>query len=397
MVEELSSVYESIKKLKDNTFKLAKDKRTVSTLQKHLNNATALYKKYLTCSENLDAQISSNVIKGSDILHIKEICIRIENLYYQVEEFCTKQGIESKNTMEKFNLKTAVSLLPEITNDEDSVKKLIDSIELYSEMIDADSQSQLIKFVLKTRLTESAKLRLSSSYTSCKDLIVDIKRHLLTKKSPTALHAQLIKERQGTSSIDEYGERLEKLFVDLTISQADGDSNAFSVLKPINEKLAIRSFTDGLRSRNLSLILTARNYSSLKDTIRAAKDEELSTARAQSPEEIFTGFQGRPGEYNNRPFTGRGRSTWYNQGSRGHHGQGHSLATRSDSYYSAGMRGRGHYRGQAYRGNRYARSTYRGNYNRPNVNFIADHNPSPTSPTGETTNNNESASEFFRE
>ncbi|XP_061704571.1 uncharacterized protein LOC133515938 [Cydia pomonella] len=50
--------------------------------------------------------------------------------------------------MEKFDLKTAVHLLPVMTGEEDITKKLIDSIELYKSMLDQDSIPKLVNFIL---------------------------------------------------------------------------------------------------------------------------------------------------------------------------------------------------------------------------------------------------------
>lgn len=178
--------------------------------------------------------------------------------------------------MEKFNLKTAVSLLPILEGTESTLKRLIDGIEMYSSLLDSAGQSLLIKFVLKTRLSESAKLRLLSTYTSVDDLVKDMRKHLMTKKSFTSLHSQLIKCSQNSKNIDSFGRELEELFTDLTISQADGNSQNYEVLLPLNEKLAIKRFCDGLSDRRLGTIIAARNYSSLKDAIQAARDEELA-------------------------------------------------------------------------------------------------------------------------
>ncbi|CAG9115832.1 unnamed protein product [Plutella xylostella] len=69
---------------------------------------------------------------------------------------------------------------------------------------------------------------------------------------------------------------------DLTISQSDDNPEAYGVLKPLNEKTAIKRFSDGLRSSRLSTIIAARNYSSLSEAIQAAKDEEtMSTSSSE--------------------------------------------------------------------------------------------------------------------
>ncbi|KAH9635596.1 hypothetical protein HF086_012265 [Spodoptera exigua] len=70
---------------------------------------------------------------------------------------------------------------------------------------------------------------------------------------------------------------LTELFVDLTITQSEGKEEVFKILKPINEKQAIKSFAEGLRNRRLSTLISARNYTSLKDAVQAAVDEETSS------------------------------------------------------------------------------------------------------------------------
>lgn len=80
--------------------------------------------------------------------------------------------------------------------------------------------------------------------------------------------------------IVDYGKLITELFVDLTISQADGNTECYNILKSINEKQAIKQFSDGLRNRRIGTIISARNYSSLKDAIQAAQDEETSSSAA---------------------------------------------------------------------------------------------------------------------
>lgn len=47
----------------------------------------------------------------------------------------------------KFNLRTASSLLPSLDGSEESVKQLVDAIELYDKLLDADGKSLLIKYI----------------------------------------------------------------------------------------------------------------------------------------------------------------------------------------------------------------------------------------------------------
>lgn len=86
---------------------------------------------------------------------------------------------------------------------------------------------------------------------------------------------------QNELSIADFGSKLEELFVELTISQADCIESASEILRPLNEKLTIKRFADELRNRRLVRIITARDYQQLKDAIRAAQDEETSQPSEQ--------------------------------------------------------------------------------------------------------------------
>ncbi|KAJ3657722.1 hypothetical protein Zmor_009506 [Zophobas morio] len=130
---------------------------------------------------------------------------------------------------EKFNLKTATSLLPLMNGNESVTKQLIDAIELYDSLLDNDGKQALTNYVLKARLTESAKIRLKNVYASNALLVQDMRRFLLTTKSAASLSTQLVQIRQNNMSIEDFGRKVENLLVELTIAQADGNSEALQI------------------------------------------------------------------------------------------------------------------------------------------------------------------------
>ena len=91
----------------------------------------------------------------------------------------------------------------------------------------------LTNYVLKTRLTASAKIRLQKSYDSNHLLVNSLKLNFLTKKSASALSVQLSNVRQGSKSIEEFGRKIEDLLLDLTLAQSEGNDAAVAVLTPI--------------------------------------------------------------------------------------------------------------------------------------------------------------------
>lgn len=93
---------------------------------------------------------------------------------------------------------------------------------------------------------------------------------------------QLTSETYENIIIDEYGRKFTEMFVELTISQSDWKDETFKVLKPLNEKHAIKYFADGLRNRRLNTLITAKNYDCLKDAVQAAIGEEIPSPLTSS-------------------------------------------------------------------------------------------------------------------
>ena len=58
------------------------------------------------------------------------------------------------------------------------------------------------------------------------------------------------------------------------VNQAEGNEASTSILRDVNEKLAINAFSNGLRNGELRTIIKARNYSALKDATVGVKGEE---------------------------------------------------------------------------------------------------------------------------
>ena len=174
---------------------------------------------------------------------------------------------------EKFDLKVASGLLPHMDNSEEVTLRLIEGIELYDSMLENAGKPLLTMYVLKTKLSQSAKLRLNKTYPSNSDLIKDMREKLIAKKSISGLSMQLFSAKQRNKSIQDFGRDIEELMLNLTIAQADGNDTASGILANTNEKLAISAFANGLRDENLRLITRARGFSTLAEAINGAVEE----------------------------------------------------------------------------------------------------------------------------
>ncbi|KAJ8719113.1 hypothetical protein PYW07_016669 [Mythimna separata] len=284
----------------------------------------------------------------------------------------SKDLIEDSNLATKmsdsFDIKTAISLLPVMNGQEQVTNQLIDGILLYSSLINDASKSQLIEFVLKTRLSPSAKLRLKATYADIDSLIKDIRSYLLPKKSAVALQTQLIRTTQGRRSIEKFGTEIEELFVNLTIAQANEKREAYEVLRPLNEKTAIKRFSDGLADKRLSTIIASRQFASLSEAITAAVDEQSMSFQPQEQVMQFRANRNvKRGNY--RGPRGRGDSHFHknkNSYNRNYKNYENSTGQRTShsvnrGKHSGDQRQRQHFRGRPVRCQRVQHNTQESN------------------------------------
>lgn len=328
MEDKLNNILDGLLSIKTYLIKIGAERRTGEQADERFKQAKDLYDEAVDFIKLINIKVEKSELGHKEIQLVNEKNSEIKDTYKSIVKLAPLKGSSRSPqapVMAHFDLKTAISLLPMIDDTEEKTNQLIDAIDLYSGMLDTEGKKTLIEFVLKTRLSATAKLRLESKYDDVKTLIKSMKTHLLRNKSDTTLQVQLSKTKQGSKSIDQFGTELERLFVNLTISQANDDEAAYRILKPINEKNAIKRFIDGLNDQKISTIVNARNFSSLKDAIQTAVDEQ-STSRnlATTDQQIYNFGRSR----------GRGRdSSKIFRGSNNYHrGQRHCY----NSNYSRG-------------------------------------------------------------
>lgn len=347
---DVNEIFHKLKHIKDYLTKLGPSRRSISIREAKLSEANILYSQFNLIQNIIEKEIKNKNIKDCELQSFIDLFSNISKLHSKICQLCSGSTEDTTSTMEKFELKTAIALLPILTGDEDITKRLISNIEMYDAMIDDAGKKQLIQFVLKSRLSESAKLRMRANYSSVTELLSDMRTILLPKKSDTAIQSKLQHARQNERSIEEYGKELEQLFVDLTITQANGDTNAYQILKPVNERIAIKRFSDGLRNSRLSTIIAARNYNTLKDAIQGAIDEMISSGREDRVMSFYC-KRGRSSRYQ--------RASYHNNLNRGapkkfsnsqyhnNRGRGYNYGSDGARYFSSpsNYRGRSGFRG----------------------------------------------------
>lgn len=390
MADVLHKLCKEIKDVRAYLIKIGHARRKGNILIKKLSEANEIFSRYQSFVNEIRSDIKKGHIKSSDTELIDDYIKTFQTLYTEVTDLCNSS--ESEETkMSSFNIKVALSLMPLMTDEETNTKQLIENIEYYASTLGStECKNKLIEFVLKSRLSQSAKLQLKSSYSDVSDLIYDMKNTLLPKKSASAIQTKLTRMRQNDLTIKDYGTQISELFINLTTSQANGNSDSYNLLKPINEQFAIKKFSDGLRNRRLSTIIAARNFSSLKDAIQAAQDEELESSTTSGD---ILGMSSARG-FNNRFSRGRGRhfSQGYGRFNQRaytrHGGSDYGRPRGGQNHYHGGSNEEGQQHAFAPRRPNRGRSFYNSNQRARQVNLATE---------SESTSEQDSGNTFFRD
>lgn len=356
--EDLNNLFEEVNRFRKNLSKDNLKCRQDLNLNNRKLDKLNCFRKHLLEIRN---RINKDPGKFSDLKEIKECIFTVDRYCVEIDAILKDRVQSSSNseTMgEKFDLRTAASLIPQMNGSEAVTKQLIDGIELYDSLLDDSGKTLLTKYVLKTKLTESAKIRLKCDYVSNESLIEDLRIHFISVKSTSALALKLTNAKQGSKAVEDFGKSIEQLMVDLTITQAEGKQESVNVLTPINEKLAINSFANGLQNYQLRTIIKARNYNKLSDAIRGAKDEEMSLP--EKSQQVFH-MRGRGRHFSTGQRRSTGGTRYFNsnstfRGNRGSHYRGTNRG-RTQNIYSRGNtnpsntnRGNSYYNFNNYRG-----------------------------------------------
>lgn len=336
-LDYFNTLREEIKLFKTN---LLKDNQLKRSNADHNERKSKVLNDFQIRFNKLRDSISKDLSNVSLLDDIKIYVTDIDNIIRESRLILDNRAkINLVNMGESFSLKTAGSLLPVMDGNEDTTKQLLDSIILYADMLRVDDKKHLINFVLKSRLTSNAKVRLNKTYASVDLLVKDIQEHFITKRSAIVLSNQLHQCSQKEKTIDEFGNEIEQLLSELTLAQSGNDDTLLQALRPVNEPIAINSFTNGIRNHDIRTILKARNCSTLKEAISVAKNEERnkpsSSAIFYSKHRNYSYNKNR-NEYGKRNFQQQNTKQNYSfrkefSSTRGRGNNFHSAETRSNT------------------------------------------------------------------
>ena len=166
-----------------------------------------------------------------------------------------KEIIERKllyiSEMAQFDLEKAIKIIPEFTGDSRKLQNFLNLSEIYHDNLKEDSRPQLIKFILKARLSDKVQNKLSiltqpGTFMELKEIL---NNNYKTKKNTLTIQTQLGNIKQNNSEAERFIERIEDLINELNNVQIKelGESNKETICR-INDytRTALNTLKHGI-------------------------------------------------------------------------------------------------------------------------------------------------------
>lgn len=228
---------------------LEKDESLAVTLKK---NFEAIYKEV------------SDILEKKSEPYLQEINDSDEDILVQEE-------------MASFDITAAIKVIPEFKGESKELSNFLNIIEfLHDTLKDEAEKAKLIKFVLKTRLSEKVKNKLvtQSVPTNLKALQDTLQYVFKPNKTPLAIQTELGTVSQGNKNITDYSQKVETLMAQLNMLQISEQGEAHrDIISKLNEQLALNAFKNGLNEPLKATIYAARPKT-LQEAVQIASEIE---------------------------------------------------------------------------------------------------------------------------
>lgn len=261
-----------------------------------LNKSTKLKEIYIEFNKSLEILKTSKSIPKENIddLHSK-----FNDIYCKTKSILDKKSREIYNEsiknqedsdidsdsssitennikMAKFDLVTAIKILPEFSGETKDLDNFLKITEIYEKSLKSEEKENLIEFIWHARLTQKARNKLAT--TSAPKTFAELKQKLQgvfkTSDTPQRIHTQLSHIKQHNLRVKDYADKILALVENLNNLQITelGESNR-EIIKQLNDGIALNTFQNGLKEPLKTTILAAR-CKTLTEAISLAEQTE---------------------------------------------------------------------------------------------------------------------------
>lgn len=358
-IKKLSKILNNLKKSPGRKY------RKITLIDK-LNASRDIYNEILTISEYLNDDIQKFQVKAARLIYgeirtlIDAKLERNQLISFKILARVILVLLKCyKGTMAKVDIKTGTALVETYDGKPDKLESFIDSVTLFSELVDTANETPAAKAAAKIVVTRFIKTRLSGAArqavpenSTLEELIAALREHCSPKITPDNILAKL-KNIKQTTSTDAFCEEVEKLTMKLK-SVYISKHIPTDVATQMATKSGIDALIRGAKNNESRIILKAGSFVNFNDAVQKFLENSDRSNADEKNVQIFYSARG-----NNRV---RGRFSH----SRGNSNQRFQSNNRGSFHNNRGnfYGNRGNYQNRGnFHNNRGNFSNRRGNWN----------------------------------
>lgn len=232
-------------------------------------------------TDNLEELNTQNSIIESDYSDTDIDDTLVDNNITILDDTTTEENIteiiniENHIEMAKFNLETALKIIPDYNGESNKLESFLSIVDMYHDSL--EDKEKLIIFIKTVKLGNKIKNRITGKKT---DTLSELKNALnetqVTKKNALNIYNQLNTIRQQDNSTTNFGEKIENLIAELnSIQIKDKDNIQKETIIKINDEIGLNSFKNGLSEPFKTTVFAARP-ATLTEAITLANDIQVS-------------------------------------------------------------------------------------------------------------------------
>lgn len=240
--------------------------------------------------KNLEIKVNlAKTESAQNLKIIEEQQLRLEALHadnLQLNDQIFQNNRQQLNRM-AVELKDAILAIPSFSGDKKDLDTFLNTCDLYVELIAAAHMPNLLR-IIKSKITGEALSKIApiADLTTWPLMKTRLKQRIIKKVSFEFAQEDINNLIQNKSeTIDQYGTKAKAKLKTLneSLSEITENDQELTILRRVNEKLAISKFQQNLRDNDIRILVSAASKTSLDECISYALQKELLQKTKNKP------------------------------------------------------------------------------------------------------------------
>lgn len=151
----------------------------------------------------------------------------------------------------EFDIKNHVNLIPEFDGQFQKYSNFINFVEFVHDTLNDNGKSRLINFILKTKLSDGIRLKLSAypTATTLAQFKENMSKIIKSNKTSLSIQSELVRTRQNISSVIDFSSKIESLISELNSIQISQRGEQYrDVIIQMNDEIGLNAFKNGIKA-----------------------------------------------------------------------------------------------------------------------------------------------------